>query len=82
MSFTEYLQKAKDDQNASGDFARDWLADRSNDKPRPSKNFGPIERFLVSKGASSECLTAGRAAWRQWQEREKASEAPKPSAIT
>lgn len=67
MSFNAYLKKRQAEPSAIGDFARDWFADKSEDKPRSSKSFTSIERYLEAEGACRGCLEAAYDAWSQWQ---------------
>ena len=77
MSFNEHLRKAKNDDNQIGDFARDWIADKSGNKPRSSKTFAPIERYLKKHHASAQIVEIGREAWNQWRKQEE----EKPEAV-
>ena len=71
ITFTRFLRDLHDRQDALGDFARDWTADRHMSRPRGAYDWPAVERFLVNRHASLNAIEAAHMAWKQWKKVQK-----------
>jgi hypothetical protein len=64
--FETFLKTKQHQNDAIGDFARDWLKDSTYKKPSGS-NLAKLISYLDSAGATIEYITAAETAWNSWQ---------------
>ena len=65
--FKTFLKTKQHQNDAIGNFARDWLEDRRYKKPSGS-NLAKLIAYLESVRARSEYITAAEATWNKWRE--------------
>ncbi len=65
-TFSAFLKTKIRDENHVGEFARDWLHDTHNGRPRGGYKWKAVRRYLEGRGAVENCIIAAEAAWTEW----------------
>lgn len=66
MTFSTWLRTQTKRDDAIGDFARDWVLDRSSKKPRGPYGFAALRHYLAKREACRGALNAARKAWDEY----------------